>query len=170
VTIEAVREGATLVVLSGAALAVAHNFRQWFAAFLVIFGLWDIFYYIFLKVLLDWPSSLLEWDLLFLLPVPWVAPVLAPVLVSLSMIGAGLVIFRRENAGRPIPLRGRHWTLAVAGGLIVVASFCWDFRTIADGNRPSSFNWLLFFVGEAVGLGGFFYALGRSNRGKGQTG
>ena len=44
-----------------------------FAFFLFLFGVWDIFYYIWLKVFLHWPASLLTWDVLFLIPVPWVA-------------------------------------------------------------------------------------------------
>src|SRR5262249_30630289 len=79
------REAATLLMLAAVALAVARNGRQWFAAFAIAFGLWDVFFYAFLRVLVGWPASLLDWDLLFLLPVPWVGPVLAPVLVSLGM-------------------------------------------------------------------------------------
>src|SRR5262249_38081804 len=106
---ELAREAATLLLLAAAALAVAHNFRQWFAAFVFVFGLWDLFYYVFLKVLLDWPASLLTWDILFLVPVPWVAPVLAPVLVASSMVAAGAVVLRRESYGRPVRLAWSHW-------------------------------------------------------------
>src|SRR5437763_3624742 len=60
---ELAREAATLLLLTAAALAVAHNFRQWFAAFVLAFGLWDLCYYVFLKVLIDWPASLLTWDI-----------------------------------------------------------------------------------------------------------
>src|SRR5437660_5018422 len=67
--IELAREAATLVMLAAAGLAAARNFRQWLAGFMVAFGIWDVFYYVFLKLLLDWPGSLMEWDLLFLLPV-----------------------------------------------------------------------------------------------------
>jgi hypothetical protein len=86
---EIVREAATLVILTAVALAVARNLREWFAAFMITFGLWDVFYYVFLKVLIDWPASLMTWDLLFLLPVPWVGPVLSPVIVALSMMVGG---------------------------------------------------------------------------------
>ena len=76
-------------MLAAAGLAIAGNFRQWLAGFMISFGVWDIFYYVFLRLLIGWPESLMTWDLLFLLPVPWVGPVIAPVLVSLSMIVAG---------------------------------------------------------------------------------
>ena len=43
--------------------------------------LWRVgyFYYLFLIPLTGWPKSLLDWDILFLLPVPWWGPVIAPV-------------------------------------------------------------------------------------------
>src|SRR5208283_6132585 len=87
---EVVREAATLLMLGAVAAAVGGNFRQWLAFFLLAFGAWDISYYAFLKVLIDWTKSLLTWDVLFLIPVPWSAPVLAPALVALTMIGTGL--------------------------------------------------------------------------------
>ena len=95
------REVATIVMLAAAGLAVAGNFRQWLAGFMIAFGVWDIFYYVFLRLLIGWPESLMTWDILFLVPVPWVGPVIAPVIVSLSMILAGGVIFgARRPAGR----------------------------------------------------------------------
>src|SRR5262249_52343474 len=65
---ELAREAATLAMLASVALVVARNARQWLGAFLVAFGVWDIFFYIFQRVLIGWPASLLDWDLLFLLP------------------------------------------------------------------------------------------------------
>src|SRR4051812_6467788 len=80
------REIATLVMLIGAGIMAGKNGSQRFGFFIYCFAVWDIFYYVFLKVLLDWPESLFAWDVLFLLPVPWVGPVIAPVIVSLTMI------------------------------------------------------------------------------------
>ncbi|MHC4063611.1 MAG: hypothetical protein ACYSUQ_07345 [Planctomycetota bacterium] len=153
------REAATLVVLVGVALAVARSFRQWFAAFLVAFGLWDVFYYVFLKVLLDWPPSLLTWDLLFLLPLPWVGPVIAPILVALTMVAAGVLALWRESVGRPMLLRWFHWTAAVAGASVIVTSFCWDYRNITAGGEPNPFAWPIFAVGLALGIAAFLHAL-----------
>jgi hypothetical protein len=164
---ELVREGATLVMLAAAALAGTGSFRAWFAAFLVAFGVWDVSFYIFLKVLLDWPASLLAWDLLFLLPVPWVAPVLAPALTALAMIGAGVSILGRESAGRPVRLRPLHWAAVVAGGMLQVTAFCWDYRNTLAGGDPNPFNWPLFVAGGVIGLGGFLHALGRVKTGGG---
>lgn len=92
------------------ALAVARNAGQWAAAFVIAFGTWDITFYVFLRVLLGWTASLFTWDILFLIPVPWVGPVLAPVLVSAVMIAAGAWHLRREASGGPVDLRLPHWT------------------------------------------------------------
>jgi len=83
---EFLREIATLIMLLGIGFLAGRNFRQRFAWFIYSFAIWDIFYYVFLKLILDWPSSWLTWDILFLIPVIWTGPVLAPVLVSLTMI------------------------------------------------------------------------------------
>jgi hypothetical protein len=111
-----------------------------------------------LKVLIDWPASLLTWDILFLLPVPWVAPVLAPAAVALTMVVAGVLSLAREAAGRPVELNGWHWTALVVGGLILVASFCWDARNVAVGGIPAPYPWALFLVGEGVAVAGFLHA------------
>jgi hypothetical protein len=155
------REAATLVVLAAVALAVSHNFHQWFGAFVVAFGVWDVFYYVFLKILIDWPASLFTWDILFLLPVPWVGPVLAPVLVALSMIVAGVVVLWLESIGRAVRLGRANWTAVVLGGLLIVAAYCWDFRNTGAGGEPNPFNWPMLAAGEMLGLAGFVRGLRR---------
>ena len=159
------REAATLLMIAAAALAVARNFHQWFAAFVFVFGVWDIFYYVFLKVLIDWPESMLTWDILFLLPVPWTGPVWAPVLVAVSMVVAGGMVLWRDDLDRPIRLRPADWTMVVLGGVLIVTAFCWDYRNVATGGWPNPFNWPLYAVGEATGLIGFIRALRRSGTG-----
>lgn len=155
---ELIREAATLMMLAAVALPAARNFRQWFAAFLIAFGVWDIFFYVFLKALLNWPASLLTWDLLFLLPVPWVGPVLAPVLVALAMIGSGVMMLWREDDGRPIRLGWSHGAILVLGGLLIVTAFCWDYQNILAGGLPNPFNWPLFILGLGIGVSGFLHA------------
>ncbi len=157
--IELGRELATIVMLAATGLAIAGNFRQWLAGFMISFGVWDIFYYLFLRLLIGWPESLLTWDLLFLLPVPWVGPVISPVIISLSMILAGGVILGREAAGRPLRFRWLDWVSIFAGGLTVIVAFCWDWRRLAAGGWPDAFPWPLFAIGEAIGAAGFLRAL-----------
>ena len=161
---ELVREAATLVMVSAVAVGVGRNGMQSLAAFLIAFGTWDISFYAFLKLLLDWPASLLTWDLLFLLPVPWAAPVLAPILVALSMIGAGLVLLRRNWTGSPVRLGLFHWLGLLLAGVVLVTVFTWDFRNIAGGGLPRSFNWPLFALSEAIALVTFLHALRASDR------
>jgi hypothetical protein len=152
------RECATLIMLAAVGLGAANNVRQWFAAFMVAFGVWDIFFYIFLKVLLDWPPSLAAWDLLFLLPLPWVGPVWSPVLVSLTMIVAGIIILAREATDHPVRFRGWHVAGIGAGGLTVVVAFCWDWRNIVASGEPNPFQWVLFSLGLAGGFMTFVHA------------
>jgi hypothetical protein len=158
------RELATLLVLTGAALSVARNLREWVAAFLVCFGIWDITFYIFLKLLLDWPASFLTWDILFLIPVPWTGPVIAPVLSSLSMIGCGLILLRREYDNKTVYITRLRWALILLGGALVIGAFVSDFWNISTGGYPNPFNWVLFLSGEAVGLLSFVSSLRHTQR------
>ena len=106
---EVIRESATIMMLASLGLAVGWNFNTCFAGFVIAFGIWDIFYYVFLKSLINWPDSLLELDLLFLIPVPWVGPVLAPVLVAICMVVAGTLVLWRESSNRPVSIGWQHW-------------------------------------------------------------
>lgn len=154
------REFATLLMLAGAALAVSSNFRQWLAGFVLAFGIWDLVFYLFLKVILNWPESLVTWDILFLLPLPWVGPVVAPCIVAASMVVAGILLLHRElGAGRAVRIDGWHWSAIVAGGIILMVAFMWDWRNTMAGQPPNPFNWPLFAVGELTGLGAFLHAL-----------
>jgi hypothetical protein len=157
-TTELFREAATLAMLAGAALAAARNGREWFAAFVLVFGVWDISYYISLKSLIDWPASLLTWDVLFLVPVVWAAPVLAPLLTALAMTGAGAAALWREAAGRQLRLAWGHWLALVAGGAVQVAAFCGDHRNLSTGGAPNPFPWPLFALGLGLALAAFAHA------------
>jgi len=92
--IELFREAATMVMLLGFAFLVGRKWRERLAVFLVSFALWDIFYYVFLNLLIGWPPSLATMDILFLIPLPWLAPVWLPVTISLGMIVTAFFLFR----------------------------------------------------------------------------
>lgn len=156
--IELVREAATMFMLAGVGMAAGRSFLGRFSAFVVGFGAWDLTYYLSLRFLTGWPASAWTWDVLFLIPVPWAAPVLAPALVAATMVLAGSIAIAREAAGRPIRVRGRHWLAIVAGGLVLIAAFCRDWRNIAAGGLPNPFPWPLFLAGLALGVGGFVHA------------
>lgn len=146
--VELCRELATIVMLASAALAAARNFPTWLAGFAVAFGAWDIAFYAGLKAILDWPASVLTWDLLFLLPVPWAGPVLAPLLVSISLIAGGVLILAKKH----VEMTWWHRTILVGGGLIVVLSFTLDAGILMEGGMPKPFRWWLFAIGEGMGI------------------
>jgi hypothetical protein len=159
--VELGREAASIALLVGYAAASARSFRVGFAVFAIAFGVWDIAFYGWLRLMLAWPASLLTWDLLFLLPVPWSGPVLAPVLVALTMVVAGVLVVVREGLSRPIRTRAADAGLIAVGALILVAAFCWDWRGVMAGRAPGAFRWDLYAVGMACGLMGFLRAASR---------
>lgn len=161
--VELGRELSTLVMLATMGIVAGKNRREMWAYFLVGFGVWDIFFYLWLKLLLDWPASIMTWDLLFLLPVPWVSPVLAPALVSTVMIVSGVIILRCESVNRPLRTTWADWMLFAGSGLIVVASFCWDYENIMNGGLPNPFNWPLFVVGLLTGVAEFGAVIWRNS-------
>jgi hypothetical protein len=149
--IEIGREAATMVMLAVVALAVARTAREWSAAFAIAFGVWDIVFYVCLKVLLGWPGSLFTWDILFLIPAPWVGPVIAPVLVSFAMIGAGTWCLWREDAGMPLQIGLWNAAGLLLGALVIVLSFTMDYRNILSGGMPHPFHWGVFSLGMGIG-------------------
>ena len=94
---EIFREAATMVMLVTIAMIASRHAIERFAWFLYTFAIWDIFYYVFLYLLLGWPSSLMTWDILFMIPVTWTGPVLAPVINSITMILLATIIIHRSK-------------------------------------------------------------------------
>jgi hypothetical protein len=165
--IELGREVATMVMLATIASLAVRRRGEWIAMFMICFGVWDIAYYVGLKAMIGFPESLLTWDILFLIPVPWLGPVLAPVLVSLSMIGAGMVLLHHtERVWASGGLRARwfHWAAIVAGGLVIIISFCWDYQRTVAGLMPERYRWFVFAAGEVIGLAAFAHAVKATTR------
>ncbi|MCK5139407.1 MAG: hypothetical protein KAQ85_06160, partial [Thermodesulfovibrionia bacterium] len=124
--IEVLREIATIFILLSIAVLVGRKLWERFAYFLFCFGVWDIFYYVWLKILINWPSTILDWDILFLIPLPWIGPVIAPVTLSLLMIIFSLFIidsFHKGSDFKPKPL-SRIFTLIGTG--LILYSFLYD--------------------------------------------
>lgn len=159
VAIEIGREAATLVMLLGVAMLAGRERWERFLAFCVSFGVWDLFYYVWLWLLLGWPPSLFTWDVLFLIPVPWTGPVVAPVIVSVLLVVGGLLLWRKGARGEPvrfpIPLR----ILALAGALLVLGSFVLDFRIVMSQMEPPRFRWALFGTGVSLGVAALVLAV-----------
>ncbi|MFC1833893.1 hypothetical protein ACFL2Q_04055 [Thermodesulfobacteriota bacterium] len=162
--IELGRELCTLVMLATVGLLAARNFREAMAHFMIAFGVWDIFFYLWLKLFLDWPAGLMTWDLLFLIPVPWIGPVIAPLIISVVMIASGLVVLHYESKDRPLSTNWRDWTAIVGGGLIVITAFCWDYVNVMAGGFPNPFNWPLFLVGLGLSTAAFMLVIKRNRK------
>jgi hypothetical protein len=151
--VELVREAATLVMLLAVGMLAARTWYQRCAWSAVAFGVWDIFYYVFLRIMSGWPTSLLDWDILFLLPLPWWGPVLAPVSVAGLMIVWG-TLAQFEN--RSAPVSGAAWALSWVGIALALYVFVADaLRAVFQGlnvetmELPTSFNWRLFILALA---------------------
>ncbi len=87
------REGTTIIMLLVIAFLSGAKWRERIGAFLIAFGVWDIFYYIFLKYLTGWPRTLFDIDVYFLIPVTWVGPVITPIVISTVLIILGLKLY-----------------------------------------------------------------------------
>jgi hypothetical protein len=125
------------------------------AYFFLAFGLWDIFYYFWLKVFLNWPPSLFTLDVLFLIPVPWVGPVLAPMLVSLFFIVSSLLVLFFKAQGRDFTFSYLQLVGIFLGGALIFSSFIWNFKKVLEQKMPS-FSWSLFLFGLFLALISFF--------------
>ncbi|MBN1415894.1 MAG: hypothetical protein JW973_12395 [Bacteroidales bacterium] len=169
---EIFREAATIIMLLGAGYLGGRNFATRFAGFVYCFAVWDIFYYVFLKVLVGWPDSLMTWDVLFLIPVTWTGPVISPIIVSCTMILLAVIIITSNRKRGDITVSCFEWVLLIAGSFILVVSFVWDYCSFllrhysfigiihpSDRNAlfelalqyvPVRFPWMLFTAGEAV--------------------
>lgn len=153
---ELVREAATLLMLLCVGMLAGRSWRSRLGFAALAFGVWDIFYYVFLKVLCGWPHSLLNWDILFLLPLPWWGPVLAPVLIAVLMIWWGTLASRDETALVEEKLPWKSWLLNAVGVALALYVFMADALRVASQGAeavrkvlPRSFNWSLFTLALA---------------------
>ena len=94
---EQAREAATMVMLLAVGYLAGRTWWQRFAYWLFAFGVWDVFYYLWLYVYLRWPTSPGTKDLLFLIPREWWAPVWQPVLVSLAFVAVAVLILAKTR-------------------------------------------------------------------------
>lgn len=130
IAVELVREICTLLMLGGVAWIAGKGSFQRLAVFLFLFGVWDIFYYIGLKIFLNWPESLFTWDILFLIPITWIGPVLAPVICSVIMIGIA-VFFEWASFHKKIDgFKIHELSLLILGALVILFTFMFDFGKI----------------------------------------
>ena len=155
--IELVREVATLVMLFAVGWLAGRTRRSRLGYAMLAFGLWDILYYVFLIPMSGWPRSLLDWDILFLLPLPWWGPVLAPVLIAALMAILGVLISQFDEPERRVWPGRLAWSLNFAGVALALYVFIADaIRAVGGGVEavrtvlPVWFNWPLFTVALAL--------------------
>jgi hypothetical protein len=174
---EIFREAATMVMLLTVGIISTRSWISRFAIFIYTFAIWDIFYYIFLVFLLGWPSSLLTWDLLFLIPVTWTGPVLAPLINSLTMILLAVIILLYRSKMGNFRMKRVEWFLLIDGSIIVIYAYIQPYMAYmlerysfsdmlhfhgniklieyAAGFIPVSFSWVIYFLGQLL----FFVAI-----------
>lgn len=167
VGVELVRELATLVMLATVAVALGNRRHARLGWFFIGFGIWDIIYYVFLKIWLNWPASLFTQDVLFLLPVAWIGPVYSPILLSVLLITLGHYLVK-FNSGKDRPLDRFEWILLILGSLVCLVAFTKDSfyficKHLQSGSTttileaamwPKPFADLLFLTGAGIILMG----------------
>jgi hypothetical protein len=185
IVIEFVREISTLLMLGTVAWISGKTILKRLSVFLFIFGIWDIMYYIGLKIFLCWAESLLTWDILFLIPITWVSPVLAPVLCSLLMIGMAFLLDFRMTNNNLQKLKINEFVLMLSGVAVIYYTFTVDFGmmiinghylrkyfTLAENREfleiltswePTHYNWIIFTLGIGLICAGIFLVNKRSS-------
>jgi hypothetical protein len=173
--VESGREAATLIMLASIAWLSGRSRLERFSWFLFVFGVWDICYYLGLKALLGWPPSLVTWDILFLIPIPWVAPVLAPVLVAALMIVLGLAYLNLGRTGRGVRGNPVDWLAIAVGATAILLSFLSDYGLLvarrADfaAHVPASYPWWLLVSGLAAVVWAAFFRIYKRSPASGPT-
>lgn len=152
--VEVIREAATLVMLFTVGMLAGRSWRSRWGYGAIAFGVWDIFYYVFLKVMTGWPNTLTDWDILFLLPLPWWGPVIAPVLIALMMIIWGTLVSQWEHrCDLPLRAEWKAWVVNFAGMALALYVFMEDAIRVAGRGEvalrtmlPTQFDWPLFVL------------------------
>ncbi len=155
ITIEFFREAATIVML--VAVGYLTGRKRWgrFGGFLVAFGVWDIAFYCWLKVILNWPSSLFDWDILFLIPLPWIGPVIAAVTIALVMVIGGGWLVRMESTGVAFAMTWKALTAGAMGTAILLISFMSDTDATLHGAAHRPYPYWMLIAGTIGYVAGF---------------
>lgn len=174
VVTEVLREAFSLLMIVSVAVLAGKTALQRFGYFLMIFAIWDIFYYVFLKLLLGWPASLLTQDVLFLIPLTWTGPVIAPLINSLMMLALGWVLVRAVMVRGHAVVKPLAWALLIGGSVPVLMAYMQEYMVHmtaeftlwqlfitpkapalmekAAAFVPNSFPWWLYLLGAAMHL------------------
>ncbi|MBU0528261.1 hypothetical protein KKF86_00665 [bacterium] len=152
-SVEAIREAMTIIMLTTTSILAAYNVRTRLAMFFLAFGTWDILYYVGLRIFLQWPASIMDWDTLFLLPVAWYSPVLVPVLISIYFIFGSIFIVLHEGNGTKLKFSFSVVLLQFSAFIFWFYSFIINSAIISEnGYANAEYSWVLFFLGLALGV------------------
>ena len=147
IIVELLREFFSIIMLTSVAVIAGRRFWGRFGWFILMFGTWDIFYYVWLKAAIGWPATLVDWDILFLIPLPWIGPVLAPVCVAVIMIAAGISMTRLIGRGYEYRPTALSWMLALAATVVILYSFMRDTGAGLRQAMPEPYRWPLLVFG-----------------------
>ena len=153
VAMEMAREACTILLLGAVAWIAGRHRADRAGAFLLAFGLWDLAYYAVLKLVVGWPDSLSAWDILFLIPLPWVAPVWAPATIATLLVASGSYLFWTPDHERRY--RWPDTGVLIASALLTIASFLVESRAAVDHRVPETFPVSLFWAGVVLGTAWF---------------
>ena len=150
--VELVREVATLVMLATLGVLAGGTMRARLGYTAVAFGVWDILYYVFLRIICGWPRSVFDWDILFLLPLPWWGPVLAPCCIATLMILWGTYASQSVSGNTTGDLTWMAVGSSAAGIALALYVFMADSlralyaRENVELVLPAEFNWWVFSI------------------------
>ncbi len=158
-TLEAIRESMTIIMITTLSLLAAFNWRTRLAMFFLAFGIWDIFYYVGLKIFHDWPATIMDWDNLFLIPVAWYSPIIVPVLISTYFIIGSMFIILHEGNGTKLKFGFTVVLLQLLAFAVWFYSFVKNSTMISEnGYANVEYSWLLFLLGLVLGVGSLIIA------------
>ena len=156
--VEIAREAATMIMLACIGIIAGRKPWERFGYFLVAFGIWDVAFYAWLLVAAGWPASLFDWDILFLIPLPWIGPVVAPLAISLVMVTCGALVVLRSAGDKRFHPGALSWALGAAGTACLLYSFMSDTDAGVRGALPSPYHYWLLAAGLVAYVAGFIIA------------
>ncbi len=147
--VELIREFFTLFILYAVASCFERRKFHRLSIFFYLWGAWDIFYYIWLKILIGWPTHILDWDVLFLIPLPWFAPWICPVLIALCFVIFSGFLLNKDKI--EISLVSKI-TIPAGFALLLYSFLEISINLIRKGMDfanfvPHKFNWLIYILG-----------------------
>jgi hypothetical protein len=152
------REVATIAMLAAVGYLAGKDRLERWLMFIYSFAIWDIVYYVVLKIAVGWPASFFTLDVLFLIPVVWIGPVIAPVLISALLAIGSATIQRIRIRKADLRLRPSNFWLFLGGCVLVLYSFTAQIFHILltagpkglENYTPETFHWVLFVTGYLV--------------------